>query len=194
MDNGRSILRFFFLANLICFVIFMHRSNSMVTQIKIKASCMCRKYKDTAEKTKKARITSSHITKTTTSTLEEPKLELEQKRETEAQSFLDRSWYSLNCSASFDLVIMPAPRGRPFSLRSDWGSSRELGGAGEEEKGKNPAPESKSEKAKIFAASRAGERNRTKRGGRKEREIKEERSIDHCPIRFGPGFFTWTLP
>lgn len=69
IDNGRSILRFFFLASLTCFVIFMHKSNSTVTQTNIKASWMCLKYKETAEKTRKAKIISSHITKTTTSTL-----------------------------------------------------------------------------------------------------------------------------
>lgn len=38
--------------------------------------------------------------------LEEGRFEVEEKKETEAQSCLDRSWYSLNCSARFDLVIM----------------------------------------------------------------------------------------
>lgn len=69
IDNGRSILRFFFLASRTCFVIFMHKSNSTVTQTNTKASWMCLKYKETTEKTKNAKITSSHITKTTTSTL-----------------------------------------------------------------------------------------------------------------------------
>jgi hypothetical protein len=39
----------------------------------IKASRICLKYKETTEKTKKAKITSSHITKTTTSTLHHTK-------------------------------------------------------------------------------------------------------------------------
>lgn len=69
IDNGRSILRFFFLASRTCFVIFMHKSNSTVMQTNTKASWMCLKYKETTEKTKNAKITSSHITKTTTSTL-----------------------------------------------------------------------------------------------------------------------------
>lgn len=40
--------------------------------------------------------------------LEEEKLavEVEEKKETEAQSCLDRIWYSLSCSARFDLVII----------------------------------------------------------------------------------------
>lgn len=70
MDNGRSILRFFFLANLTCFVIFMHKSNSIVTQTKIKASRIRLKYRETAEKTRKARIMSSHIINTRTSILQ----------------------------------------------------------------------------------------------------------------------------
>lgn len=107
MDKGRSILLFFLLANLTCFVIFMHKSNSIVIDTKTKASRMCLKYKETAEKTRKARITSSHITNTTTSTLEEEKLEaVEEKNDTEAQSCLDRIWYSLSCSARFDRVII----------------------------------------------------------------------------------------
>lgn len=69
IDNGRSILRFFFLASLICFVIFMLSINSTVMQTNINASRMCLKYKETAEKTRKAIMTSFHITKTTTSTL-----------------------------------------------------------------------------------------------------------------------------
>lgn len=75
IDNGRSILRFFFLASLTCFVIFMHRSNRTVMQTKIKASRMCLKYRETTENTKKAKIISSHITKTTTSTLHHKKEE-----------------------------------------------------------------------------------------------------------------------
>jgi hypothetical protein len=71
MDKGRSILRFFFLANRTCFVTFMHKSNSIVMHTKINASRICLKYKETAEKTKNAMTTSSHITNTTTSTLQE---------------------------------------------------------------------------------------------------------------------------
>jgi hypothetical protein len=89
IERGRSILRFFFLACLTCFVIFIQRSNSKVTQSRIKASCNRLKYKDTAENTTSANITSSHMTKTTTSTLEEEKLEVEEKKETEAQSCFD---------------------------------------------------------------------------------------------------------
>lgn len=90
----------------------MHKSNSIVTITKIKASRICLKYKETAEKTRKARITSSHITKTTTSTLEEVRLEVEEKKETEAQSCFDRIWYSLSCSAKFErvIILMPLPR------------------------------------------------------------------------------------
>lgn len=40
--------------------------------------------------------------------------EVEEKKETEAQSCLDRIWYSLSCSAKFDLVIILSPS--PFSL------------------------------------------------------------------------------
>lgn len=90
IDKGRSILRFFFLANRTCFVTFMHISNSKVMQTRINASRICLKYKETAEKTKNAMIKSSHITNTTTSTLEELILEAEEKKETEAQSCLDR--------------------------------------------------------------------------------------------------------
>ena len=70
MDKGRSILRFFFLATLTCFVTFMHKSKSIVIETRINARRMCLKYKETAENTKKARITSSHITNITTSTLQ----------------------------------------------------------------------------------------------------------------------------
>lgn len=35
--------------------------------------------------------------------------EVEEKKETEAQSCLDRIWYSLSCSAKFDLVIILSP-------------------------------------------------------------------------------------
>jgi len=38
--------------------------------------------------------------------LEEEKFEVDEKKETEAQSCLDRIWYSLSCSARFDLVII----------------------------------------------------------------------------------------
>lgn len=41
--------------------------------------------------------------------LEEAKLEVEEKKETEAQSCLDRIWYSLSCSARFDRVIIANP-------------------------------------------------------------------------------------
>ncbi|KAJ6414359.1 hypothetical protein OIU84_007054 [Salix udensis] len=71
IDKGRSILRFFFLANRTCFVIFMHKSNSIVMHTKMNASRVCLKYKETAEKTRNAMITSSHITNTTTSILQE---------------------------------------------------------------------------------------------------------------------------
>lgn len=89
-DKGRSILRFLFRASFTCFVIFMHKSNSSVTHNKITASLKCLKYKETPEKTKNAKITSSHTTKIATSTLEEMTLEVEEKNETEAQSYLDR--------------------------------------------------------------------------------------------------------
>lgn len=44
----------------------------------------------------------------TTSALEavDVRLEVEEKKETEAQSCFDRIWYSLSCSAKFDRVIM----------------------------------------------------------------------------------------
>lgn len=59
--------------------------------IKIKASCIYLKYKETAEKTRTARIISSHATDISTSTLEvELKLAVEVKKETDAQSCLDR--------------------------------------------------------------------------------------------------------
>ncbi|KAJ6680947.1 hypothetical protein OIU74_019431 [Salix koriyanagi] len=70
IDKGRSILRFFFLANRTCFVTFMHKSNSKVMHTRINASCICLKYKETAEKTRNAMIKSSHITNNTTSTLQ----------------------------------------------------------------------------------------------------------------------------
>lgn len=57
---------------------------------KIIASRICLKYNETAEKTRKARMTSSHITNITTSTLEEEILEVEEKKETEAHSCFDR--------------------------------------------------------------------------------------------------------
>lgn len=118
IDNGSSILLFFFPATLTCFVIFMHRSNNNVMHTRIKASCICLKYKETAEKTRKANITSSHITKATTSTLEVVRLEVDAKNETEAQSCLDRSWYSLNWSAKLDRVIMASLfLSLPFDLK-----------------------------------------------------------------------------
>lgn len=126
MDNGRSILLFFFLANLTCFVTFMHRSNNNVMHTKIKANCICRKYKETAENTKKDRIMSSHITKITTSTLEDEILEVEEKKETEAHSCLDRIWYSLNCSTRFDRVIMAEPRDLLFFASREEGRRRRL--------------------------------------------------------------------
>lgn len=84
---------------------------------KIKASRIRLKYKETAEKTRKARMTSSHITNTTTSTLEEVKLEVEEKKEKDAQSCLDRIWYSLNCSARLDRVIISNPLSLPLLYR-----------------------------------------------------------------------------
>jgi len=83
---------------------------------RMNASCICLKYRETAEKTRNARITSSHITKITTSTLEEGRLVVEEKKETEAQSCLDRIWYSLNCSARFDRVIMALSLSLSLSL------------------------------------------------------------------------------
>lgn len=77
MDNGRSILRFFFLESLNCFVTFMHKSSNNVMHTKIKASLKCLKYKETAENTKKARMTNSHNTNTTTSTLRPNKTKIE---------------------------------------------------------------------------------------------------------------------
>lgn len=70
IDKGRSILRFFFRVSLICLVIFMNRSNSSVVQSRTMASLKCLKYNETAEKTRKAKITSSHTTKIATSTLQ----------------------------------------------------------------------------------------------------------------------------
>lgn len=91
IERGRSILRFFFLAILTCFAIFIQTNNSKQTQSKMNASSNRFKYNETAENTRNAKITSSQITKTTTSTLEEEeeKLEEEEKRETEAQSCFD---------------------------------------------------------------------------------------------------------
>lgn len=40
---------------------------------------------------------------------EDEEEEEEERRESEAQSCLDRIWYSLNCSARFDLVIISLP-------------------------------------------------------------------------------------
>lgn len=45
-------------------------------QTNTKPSRMCLKYKETAEKTRKAKMKSSHITKTTTSTLHSGKEEI----------------------------------------------------------------------------------------------------------------------
>lgn len=73
IESGRSILRFFFLADLTCLVTFMQTSSSKVTHTKMKANCNRLKYKETAENTKKAKMTSSQMTKTTTSTLPQTK-------------------------------------------------------------------------------------------------------------------------
>ncbi|KAG5542528.1 hypothetical protein RHGRI_022165 [Rhododendron griersonianum] len=73
IDNGRSILLFFFRSCLTFFATFMHKSRRKVTQTKIKASFICLKYNKTAEKTRQANMTSSHITKTTTEKLEQKK-------------------------------------------------------------------------------------------------------------------------
>ena len=113
IDKGRSILRFFLRANLTLLVIFISKSNSSITNRKITARLKCLKYNDTAEKTRNARMTSSHITKIATSTLEEARLVVEEKKETEAQSCLDRIWYSRSCSAKFDrVIILPNPTRR----------------------------------------------------------------------------------
>ena len=69
LRRQRDSLRFFFLANLTCFVTFKQTSSSKAKHNKTKASCNRWKYKETAENTKNAKITSSHMTKTTTSTL-----------------------------------------------------------------------------------------------------------------------------
>lgn len=61
-------------------------------------------------------MTSSHMTKTTTSTLDEEAAEVEEKKETVAQLCFDRTWYSLSCSARFDRVIMAALL--PWFIRS----------------------------------------------------------------------------
>lgn len=90
IDNGRSILRCFFRATLTCFVIFMHKSRSSVVHNKNIESLKCLKYNETAENTKNAKITSSHITKTATSTLEEARAEEVENKEPEVQSYLDR--------------------------------------------------------------------------------------------------------
>lgn len=67
---------------------------------------MCLKYSEMAEETRNARITSSHITKITISTLEVKWLwEVEEKKDAEAQSCLDRIWYSLSWSAKLCRVI-----------------------------------------------------------------------------------------
>lgn len=52
--------------------------------------------------------------------LEDVILEVEEKKEAEAQSCLDRIWYSLNCSTRFDRVIMAAPREVGFSEGRRW--------------------------------------------------------------------------
>ncbi|KAF3486627.1 hypothetical protein F2Q69_00054865 [Brassica cretica] len=49
--GGRSILRFFFLANLTCFVTFKQTSSSKAKHNKTKATCNRWKYKETAENT-----------------------------------------------------------------------------------------------------------------------------------------------
>jgi len=84
----------------------MQTSSSKATHTKMNASCNRLKYNETAENTKNAKMTSSQMTKTTTSTLDEEKLEVDEKKETDAQSCFDRIWYSLSCSARFDLVII----------------------------------------------------------------------------------------
>lgn len=56
--------------------------------------------------------------------LEEGRLAVEEKKETEAQSCLDRIWYSLNCSARFDRVIMA--RSLPLSLKHSYSLSLSL--------------------------------------------------------------------
>jgi hypothetical protein len=60
-------------------------------------------------------------------------LEVEEKKETEAQSCFDLIWYSLSCSARFDLVIIasspPSPDHSPDSTKSSrsvW-ESRDVG-------------------------------------------------------------------
>lgn len=73
IDNGRSILRFFFLASVTCFAIVIHTSNSKLTLTRINASFRCVKYNETTEKTRSAKITSSHITNMTTSALHQGK-------------------------------------------------------------------------------------------------------------------------
>lgn len=105
IDNGRSILRFLLRAKRICFETFMHRSNNNVTHNKTNASRTCLKYREIPEKTRNAKMTSSQMTKITISTLE-VKLEVEEKKEAEAQSCLDRTWYSLSCSAKLCRVII----------------------------------------------------------------------------------------
>lgn len=92
IDNGRSILRFFFLASVTCFAIVTHTSNNKLALTKMNASFRFVKYNETTEKIRSAKITSSHITKMTTSALVavDVRLEVEEKKETEAQSCFDR--------------------------------------------------------------------------------------------------------
>lgn len=103
IDNGRSILRFFFLANLTCFVTFMHKSSSIVMLTKIIASRICLKYNETAEKTRKARMTSSHITNITTSTLHPQ--QVGKKTQPLLQAFLPRNTKAKTTNAKFKLDL-----------------------------------------------------------------------------------------
>ena len=58
--------------------------------------------------------------------LEEGRLAVEEKKETEAQSCLDRIWYSLNCSARFDRVIMARSLSLSLSLSLKYSYSLSL--------------------------------------------------------------------
>lgn len=58
--------------------------------------------------------------------LEDEILEVEEKKETEAHSCLDRIWYSLNCSTRFDRVIMAEPRDLLFFASREEGRRRRL--------------------------------------------------------------------
>lgn len=69
IDNGRSILRFVFLSSLTCFIIFNPISKRIVMHIKQNASRIYLKYSETADKTRKARIMSSHTADIIKSTL-----------------------------------------------------------------------------------------------------------------------------